>query len=71
MPIVVKAQKGDDNNAMIKKFKKFLMIDDVVTAVRDRRYHKPASVLKKEANKELSRKLHHEKKMQRRRAGRS
>lgn len=66
MPIIVRAQKGDDNNNMIKKFKKFLQFDDVVTAVRDRRYHKPASVLKKENNKELERRLRHEKKMQRR-----
>lgn len=66
MPIVVKSQKGDDNNALIKKFKKLLQFDDVVTAVRDRRYHKPPAVLRKEAKKELERRLKIERRMQRR-----
>lgn len=69
MPIIVKAQKGDDNNAMIKKFKKLLQLDDVVTFVRDRRYHKPPAVLKKEGKKELERKLKIERRMLRRRLG--
>lgn len=51
MPIIVKARKGDDNTNLIKKFKKFLMIDDVVTEVRDRRYHKKPALLRNEANK--------------------
>ncbi len=69
MPIIVKAQKGDDNNNMIKKFKKLLQFDDIVTFVRDRRYHKPPAVLKKEAAKELERKLKAERRMMRRRMG--
>jgi ribosomal protein S21 len=69
MPIIVKSQKGDDNNNMIKKFKKLLQLDDVVTFVRDRRYHKPPAVLKKEGKKELERKLKAERRMMRRRLG--
>jgi ribosomal protein S21 len=69
MPIIVKSQKGDDNNNLIKKFKKLLQFDDVVTFVRDRRYHKPPAVLKKEGKKELERKLKAERRMMRRRLG--
>lgn len=68
MPIVVKSQKHDDNNNMIKKFKKFLQMDDVVTAVRDRRYHKPPAVQRKEAAKELEGRLKMERYQARRRA---
>lgn len=68
MPIIVKASKGDDNHNLIKKFKKASMShDDVVTQVRDRRYHKPPALLRKEAKKELERKLKIERKLQRRR----
>ena len=52
MSIIVRPRKGEDNQGMIRKFKKLLMIDDPVTAVRDRRYHKSPSVLKKEKNQE-------------------
>lgn len=57
MPIVVKAKKGDDNNALIRKFKKLLMIDDIVTIVRDRRYHKNDATKRKEANKSRQNRL--------------
>jgi len=53
MPIVVRPRKGDDTQGLIRKFKKFLQIDDPVQIVRDRRYHKPPSVLKKEAMQEV------------------
>lgn len=62
MSIIVRAKKGDDNNNLIKKFKKLLQIDDVVTAVRDRRYHKNAATLRKENNKALEGRLRLEKK---------
>lgn len=53
MPIIVRPRKGDDTQGLIRKFKKFLQIDDPVTIVRDRRYHKSPSVKKKEALQEL------------------
>jgi ribosomal protein S21 len=66
MPIIVKAKKGEDNSGLIRKFKKFLQIDDVVTLVRDRRYHKPKAVLRKEQKTELKKRLRREKTLQRR-----
>ncbi len=69
MPIIVKAKKGDDNSGLIRKFKKFLQIDDVVSIVRDRRYHKPASVIKKEVKTELKKRMRRENKLRRRNAG--
>jgi hypothetical protein len=62
MAIIVRGKKGEDNNAMIRKFKKLLMIDDIVTAVRDRRYHKNDATKRKEAAKLLASKLYSEKK---------
>lgn len=53
MPIIVKARKGDDNNQLIRKFKKFLQIDDVVEVVRDRRYHKTDAQKRKEKKSEI------------------
>ena len=66
MPIIVKAKKGEDNSGLIRKFKKFLQIDDIVTMVRDRRYHKPPAVQRKERNTELKKRLRREKSLQRR-----
>lgn len=62
MAIIVRGKKGEDNNAVIRKFKKLLMIDDIVTVVRDRRYHKNDATKRKEAAKLLSTKLYNEKK---------
>lgn len=57
MPIIVKARKGDDNNQLIRKFKKFLQIDDVVEEVRERRYHKTDAQKRKEQKSEKSNRL--------------
>lgn len=66
MAIIVTGKKGEDNNSLIRKFKKLLMIDDIVTIVRDRRYHKNEATKRKEAKKSLSNRLRIEKKQQRR-----
>jgi len=66
MPIIVKAKKGDDNSGLIRKFKKFLQFDYVVTMVRDRRYHKPPSVKRKERQTEIKKSLRRERSIQRR-----
>lgn len=62
MAIIVRGKKGEDNNSLIRKFKKLLMIDDIVTVVRDRRYHKNDATKRKEAAKMLSGRLYAEKK---------
>ena len=44
MPIVIKAQKGDNVRDLIRKFKKATATTDIVTKVKDRRYNiKPAA----------------------------
>lgn len=53
MPIIVKARKGDDNSKLIGVFKKLLQIDDVVTEVRERQYHKTKALKKKEQNQAI------------------
>lgn len=68
MPIIAKAQKGDDNHNLIKKFKKLLQLDNPVEEVKERRYHKPAAVKRKEARKELEGRLKRERSLARRAA---
>lgn len=43
MPIVVKAQSGDNTNDVIRKFKKVSAAADVVTKAKDRAFFKKPS----------------------------
>lgn len=43
MPIIIKANKGDNTKDLIRKFKKVISITDIVQIAKDSRYHiKPA-----------------------------
>lgn len=39
MPIVIKAKKGDSTRDLIRNFKKVSSAVDIVTKVKERRYH--------------------------------
>ncbi|MBU0576511.1 hypothetical protein KJ707_03385 [Patescibacteria group bacterium] len=39
MPIVIKAQKGDNVRDLMRRFKKATSTTDIVTMVKDRRYN--------------------------------
>ncbi len=60
MPIIIKAKSKDNNNSLIREFKKVTAITDIVQKVRDRRYfQKPSQVkaVKKIAKNRLQRKI--------------
>lgn len=53
MPTIVKAKPGDSVDQVIRKFKKKVLQEDILTLVREREYYKKPSVVKKERLKEL------------------
>lgn len=48
MALVVKASTQDTNDQVIKKFKKKVLAEDIVTQIRERQYFKKPSLVKKE-----------------------
>jgi small subunit ribosomal protein S21 len=56
MVIVVKAGPTDTNDQVIRKFKKKVLVDDILTEIKKREFYKKPSVEKKEKLKELKRK---------------
>jgi len=55
MPVVVKAQPGDSSDQVIRKFKKKVLQDQLLTELRDREFYKKPSVRKKEKMAEFKR----------------
>ena len=53
MPTIVTAKPGDSVDQVIKKFKKKVLQEDILTLVREREYYKKPSVIKKEKTREL------------------
>lgn len=63
MPISVKAKKDESNDDIIRKFKKKVVQDQILTEIRKREYYKKPSVIKKEKFNEIKRKRKYEEKM--------
>lgn len=55
MPIIVKAKKNESFNDLFKRFKKKVIVSDIVQKVKDRRYHQKPSRLKATKTAERSR----------------
>lgn len=55
MAIIVKAGPQDNTDQVIKKFKKKVLQDDILTKIKDREFYKKPSVLKKEKKAEIKR----------------
>jgi len=55
MPVVVKAQSGESADQIIRKFKKKILQDQLLTEIREREYYKKPSVRKKEKLSEFKR----------------
>lgn len=53
MPLVVRAKKDDRNDDVIRKFKKKVLQDQVLTEVKKREFYKKPSQVKNEKRKEL------------------
>ncbi len=56
LPIIVKAKKDDRNEDLIRKFKKKVVQDQVLTEIKKREFYKKPSQIRKEKKKELQRK---------------
>ena len=56
MAIIVKAGPQDTNDQVIRKFKKKVMVDQILTTIKEREFFKKPSVKKQERLKELDRK---------------
>lgn len=56
MPIVVKAKKDESTDSIIRKFKKKVLNEDILTEVRKREFHMSPSVVRKERKNEIKRK---------------
>lgn len=55
MPIVVKAQPGDSADQVIRKFKKKILQDQLLTELKEREFYKKPSLKKKEKMSEFKR----------------
>ncbi len=56
MATVIKAGPNDTNDQVIRKFKKKVMVEDIIAEIKKREFYKKPSVEKKEKQKELRRK---------------
>jgi len=56
MVIVVRAKPNDTSDQVIRKFKKKVQQEQILTKIRDREFYKKPSVIKKEKLTELRKK---------------
>lgn len=56
MPVVVKARKDESTDSVIRKFKKKILMENIVEEARSRQFHSSPSVIKKEKKNEIKRK---------------
>ena len=52
MVLIVKAKPGESTNQVIRKFKKKVQKDQILTTIREKQFYKKPSVIKKEKLKE-------------------
>lgn len=64
MAIIVKAGPQDNTDQVIKKFKKKVLQDDILTKIKDREFYKKPSVIKKEKKAEIKRRKRRAKRIQ-------
>lgn len=62
---IVRAKKDESNDSVIRRFKKQVLVDQVLTMVKKRDYYIKPSQIKKEEKKERERMLKRERRLQR------
>lgn len=60
MAIIIKAGPQDTNDQVIRKFKKKVQLDQILTTIKEREFFKKPSVRKQEKLKEVERKKRRE-----------
>ena len=53
MPVIVSAGPQDTNDQVIKKFKKKILQDDLLTKIKEKEFYKKPSLVKKEKLREI------------------
>ena len=59
MAIIVKAQPSDSTDQIIKKFKKLVLQEQLLTQLKDKEFYKKPAIRKKEKLAELRRRRKH------------
>lgn len=59
MAIIVKAQPGESTEQIIKKFKKLVLADQLLTQLKEKEFYKKPAIRKKEKLSELKRRRKH------------
>ena len=59
MAIIVKAQPGESTDQIIKKFKKLVLQDQLLTQLKEKEFYKKPAIMKKEKMAELRRRRKH------------
>lgn len=65
MPVVVKAKRDESTDSVVRRFKKKVIQDQILTELRKREFYKKPSVIKKEKRNEAKRRRWTEKKQRR------
>ena len=65
MATVVRAKKDESNDSVIRRFKKQVLVDQILTMVKKRDYFTKPSQVRKEEKKERDRMLKRERRLQR------
>lgn len=60
MPSIVRAKRDESTDSVIKRFKRRMMIDNILTLVKDKEFYKKPALLRKEHKKELERRKYRE-----------
>ena len=55
MATIIKSKPGEQADSVIRRFKKQVLQDQVLTIVQEKRFHKSPSVIKKERKKKIER----------------
>jgi small subunit ribosomal protein S21 len=60
VPSVVKAKRDESTDSIIRRFKKRMMIDNILALVKEKEFYKKPALLRKEHNKEIDRRKYRE-----------
>ncbi len=66
MATIVKAKKDENTDSVIRRFKKRILIDDILNMVKEKEFYMKPALKRKEAKKELAKRLKRETKLMRR-----
>lgn len=63
MPTIVKAKKDESTDSVIRRFKKRVLVDDILNLVKRKEFYLKPALQRKEKKKELAKKLARERRM--------